>query len=385
MKNGLQQRNLIDMLLYIRLIIVELQILTQGHGKSATDVKKSLQKLTNDIIHYVRTPRQVLLEQASNSKGIRLFTPDFLIQTLIYNAGLFQEHHWVSFDSLMLENKAAYYYQLSYTCPLIKHVEHSRLKRALQSIFRVSKQPERQLNFAKRLYSKYQIQLRCIQVIMEQCNEDSWVQEVLLTFVKDTIFEKMRDRDQFGFIAMRQGKKPFTALHLEAKYLNIKIKRKILSDFSFTSRVQQGEKVCSDLCQSLISCFEQMGLNSTEEQRYCRWVIAIVGGQKQSLKAIKSYIMRQRHQGLSNLIIIGVNIKNEALCNRYDAVCNLTTEGYFINLDFDQEREDYFFNTPGKGETHTPQYVQALQQVEASISLFDSKTLPLITEHIDFN
>ncbi|TNV85470.1 hypothetical protein FGO68_gene10926 [Halteria grandinella] len=241
------------------------------------------------------------------------------------------------------------------------------------------------MNQAKIIYSKFKINLRCIQIIMEQCNEDSWIQDVLLTFVKDTVFEKMRDRDQFGFIAIRQGQQPFTALQLEAKYLNIKIKRKILSEFSLTSRIQNADKASNDLCQALISCFEELGSNISEQQKCCRWVIAIVGGQKQSLKAIKSYIIRQRHQELSNLIIIGVNIKNEALCKRYDAVCKMTTEGYFINLDFEQEREDYFFHTPCKGDALTPQYVQALQQVEASISLFDSKTLPLITEHIDFN
>lgn len=63
---------------------------------------------------------------------------------------------------------------------------------------------------------------------MELCNEDNHVHEVLLGFVKNQVFENMRENDYFGLITMRSGKTPFTVLPLDKKHLNLKVKRNII-------------------------------------------------------------------------------------------------------------------------------------------------------------
>ena len=69
-----------------------------------------------------------------------------------------------------------------------------------------------------------------------------------------------------------------------------------------------------------------------------------------------------------SLIILGVNLTDETMCQQYQQLCLKFPEGQFVNLDFKSELSD-----------------RQLKQIETAISLYNSDSDPFISEIIDFN
>jgi hypothetical protein len=70
----------------------------------------------------------------------------------------------------------------------------------------------------------------------------------------------------------------------------------------------------------------------------------------------------------TSLIILGVNLTDETMCQQYEELCLKFPEGQFVNLDFNSELLD-----------------RQLKQIETAISLYNSVSDPFISEIIDFN
>ena len=69
-----------------------------------------------------------------------------------------------------------------------------------------------------------------------------------------------------------------------------------------------------------------------------------------------------------SLIILGVNLTDDKMCEKYEQLCLKFPEGQFVNLDFNSDIID-----------------RQLKQIEAAISLYNSDSDPFISEIIDFN
>jgi len=77
--------------------------------------------------------------------------------------------------------------------------------------------------------------------------------------------------------------------------------------------------------------------------------------------------------------VLGVNIKDQWLCEEYRELCGLTAEGYFMNLDFSTELKSSLLGPNKLSVSH------CLRLVEGSLQLLDSTSMPLIIEHIGLN
>ncbi|TNV85797.1 hypothetical protein FGO68_gene11751 [Halteria grandinella] len=258
-----------------------------------------------------------------------------------------------------------------------------------------------------RLLSKFYVKRRAVQVIMELCNDDPTVHETILSFVKATIFDKLRDNDHFGLMTMRSGKQPFATLKLEQKFKNLKIKQKVLRELNFSFRTSTNASADmarpnTGLQQALQSSFSSM-IHECPSDIFKsetiispqKWVVAIVGPQQQELKGMQNYFKQNPIASEINLIIIGVSIRNNKLCKQYRNLCYMTPEGQFVNLNFSEQEEEagQIFAKIGdestrvidKGIENELSSKRALQCVEAAMSLYESTRHPYITENIDFN
>ena len=75
-----------------------------------------------------------------------------------------------------------------------------------------------------------------------------------------------------------------------------------------------------------------------------------------------------------SLIILGVNLTDETMCQQYEQLCLKFPEGQFVNLDFNSELLD-----------RKKLLERQLKQIETAISLYNSDSDPFISEIIDFN
>lgn len=113
----------------------------------------------------------------------------------------------------------------------------------------------------------------------------------------------------------------------------------------------------------------------------------------QNLKKFRSYLQAENLEFNSlnsrtdiNLIIVGINITDSSIQDSYRELCRRTAEGYFVNLDFNPKNHFLqYVQTGVAGEEPEQSVEEILKKVEASFQLLDSKSMPVITEHIDFN
>lgn len=77
---------------------------------------------------------------------------------------------------------------------------------------------------------------------------------------------------------------------------------------------------------------------------------------------------------------MGTNVTNETLCDKYKQLCEMTREGFFINLDF-RHPETGDMKEDSKWLCQREQ----LYRVNAAMQLLEDDRLPLISEHIDFS
>ncbi|TNV74786.1 hypothetical protein FGO68_gene12303 [Halteria grandinella] len=393
--NGVHnQRSFQDVCIFIRLLKQELSILT-SHQFYKSQVDKSLAKLHSDIFHYIKSEdyqgeehggltKYWLGRVREKQKGLWYFSKDTLLQYLLYITGLYFEKQQQDAAGYFSEQKALHYYEQSFTNPLISRVEHQFMHLAMQRIdklIRHRREMQTYLGRIRQLEEKYKRKKRSIQVIMELSNENQYSQEVILSFVRDGIFDKLLPKDLFGLIQLRSGRNPHQVIKLEQKHLNTKIKQRILNELNYTQRMEEKVGVSFDLGRGIQKCYSEArcaGFNEPCEN----WIVAIVGQQQQELSPIQGYLMRRRkdpQQQQQNLIILGVGIQSGFQCRKYRRLCHLTEQGQFVNLDF----EDNLF-IDNNLEDYQPSYIRALNRVEATMALFDSKCEPFITENIDF-
>ncbi|TNV85802.1 hypothetical protein FGO68_gene13378 [Halteria grandinella] len=359
-----------------------------------------MSRLSGILIEYIKSdeyeemPDLEKRERSRNSKGVWYFTRDYLIQYTLFLHGLFFEQRGI--EVMTQKTQAEYarkYYLLSLTNSNVYEIETSLIKRTIKRVMKI--QVRGSLTWKYRLQlvlSKFYVKYRSVQVIMEQCNEAPYAHDILISFVKRSIFERLRDHDYFSFISMRSGSKPFLAIPLDLKHCNYKMKQKTLNEFNFSSKMDPPSPYSSrDLSLSLLSCIQAAGdlpkvqlyVDSIPTQARQDWIVAIVGPQKQSMRGIDGLLGRH---GIPNIVIIGVNITDKDQCERYRELCNKTPEGQFVNLNFNQQADIFFTTQEIKNEGNlNPQYFRALQQVEAALQLFNSQSIPLIYENIDFN
>ena len=123
-----------------------------------------------------------------------------------------------------------------------------------------------------------------------------------------------------------------------------------------------------------------------------KYLVVIVGPQQQELKKFYKFLSEDYYEDAYknakndiNLIIIGVGIVDEMLCDKYHTLATKTQEGYFINLDFREESNmKHQYTNDGEWYMRFASVRDTLRRVEASISLLDCKSIPLISELIDF-
>ena len=79
----------------------------------------------------------------------------------------------------------------------------------------------------------------------------------------------------------------------------------------------------------------------TEYQGPLKFLVIIVGPQPQDLRRFMRFLTEEYYEDAYknakndiNLIIMGVGITDEWLCNKYSQIAKKTQEGYFVNLDF---------------------------------------------------
>ncbi|TNV86000.1 hypothetical protein FGO68_gene15390 [Halteria grandinella] len=391
------QRTFKDVCLYLKLLILELKILSPYFPTNQIVLKMS--RLSGIVIEYIKSDEYEEMldvekrERSRNSKGVWYFTRDYLIQYTLFLHGIFFEQRGIEIMTQEAQAESARtYYLLSFASPQLYEVEHGLMKRALKQLMKVSA-----FNIEQRsqlVLSKFYVKYRSVQVIMEQCNEAPYAHDILISFVKRSIFDRLRDHDYFSFVSMRSGKKPYLALPLELKHCNSKLKQKTLNEFNLSSKMTPLQERCTDLSMALLSCINATkDMPSTEVEVYgerfmdpMNWIVAIVGPQTQELERIINLIKRSSIKKVPNIIIIGVNITDRAECDKYRALCHLTQEGQFVNLDFNQKVNIEKDINPAKNEENlNPKYVHALQCVEAALQLYTQKTMPLICEHIEFN
>ncbi|TNV85774.1 hypothetical protein FGO68_gene8797 [Halteria grandinella] len=400
----------------LKLIQVELLIYQTIKEQGSGDcIKAALDKLRTKIFAYIHSDgyqeeqdsgaTQWLGKAKPFGKGLWFFTRDYLLQHLLFVFGLYFEYHVTDllFESNL--NKARLYYEDSLSNPLIRQVEERLMKRALDSLTRVAGKIGLLLSSymtkLEALGQKFKAKQRCIQVIMELSNDDVYVHDVLFNFVRYQVFEKLNSQDYFGLITMRSGKQPFQTIALEQKCLNTKIKKSQIDELSYAfENSEQGWS--RDLAKAVVSCLTEEKEKILAADNIQRWIVAIVGTQAQNMKEVEAYIDNQEYrvqQNLPNLLIIGVGITLESLCERYRLLCHLTKEGQFVNLDFNLNQEAMFNQSTKQRSSERrhscqdqillkaqqPKYIRALERAEAAMSLFDSNSEPFITEHIDFN
>ncbi|TNV85842.1 hypothetical protein FGO68_gene7214 [Halteria grandinella] len=291
--------------------------------------------------------------------------------------------------------KSAEYYLKSFSSTQIRKVELKLMKRSVKKLLKISSIPKKQSDQMHSLLAKFYVKQRSIFVIMELCNEDPTTHEILLNFIKTSIFEKLQDSDSFGLLTLRNGNQPFLALPLSQLGLNKKMKRKLIGELNFTSRSVDGKS--RELQEALVTAFQESAkqiMNTVENgtksyQGPIQWVLAIVGPQKQELREIHAYLDRNRDLRV-NLLIIGVNITSPSLCQRYQGLCQRTEQGLFVNLNFEPDLsilfEDLNQTKDQKQGICVLNYAKALQEIEAAIQVYDaSAPEPFISEHIDFN
>ena len=64
----------------------------------------------------------------------------------------------------------------------------------------------------------------------------------------------------------------------------------------------------------------------------------------------------------------------------------MTAEGYFINLDFrHDERIANAFSLENQRQAKNQEIQELLGKVNATIQLMEGKSIPIFTEHIEFN
>ncbi|TNV85394.1 hypothetical protein FGO68_gene1069 [Halteria grandinella] len=220
------------------------------------------------------------------------------------------------------------------------------------------------------------------------------------------IFENLQENDLFGLMTLSSGKQPFVVINLERKHNNLKMKRSTLRHLNMTQRRTSDSPESKHavkltiLQQCLRYCFESAREACPAQRVKTRnelggpqnWVVAIVGHHQQELTKIEQYIKGTQKYSNVNLIIIGVSIYDKGLCDKYRSLCNMTPEGQFVNLNFNEQNDQlaHAFQLNGKeGENQlldeVPSYERTFSRVEAAMQLFDSKREPYITQHIDFN
>ncbi|TNV85753.1 hypothetical protein FGO68_gene15318 [Halteria grandinella] len=327
------------------------------------------------------------------------------MQKLLYIIGLFFEQRGTQLE------QANDYYVWSICCPLIEQLELNLMKKSLKKLHRYA-----QTSLAQQLQNKVQILLtkfavkqRSVQIIVEMCNEQQHAHQAILGFISQQIFDNLQDNDFFGLMTLRSGKQPFSAINLERKYNNLKMKRSTLRQLNMTYRSasnshhSQHDEKFAGLQSCLRYCFESAGdvcpkkmikrKNGQIHSAPQNWVVAIVGQHQQELTRIEQYIQVAQLYSNINLIIIGVSIYDKQLCDKYWKLCNMTPEGQFVNLNFTEQDEQIsrLFELNGKQENkdkkydEVPSYERTFSRVQAAMQLFDSKREPYITQHIDFN
>ncbi|TNV85917.1 hypothetical protein FGO68_gene8981 [Halteria grandinella] len=382
------QRTFKDVCLYLKLVMLELKI--ESLNFPTAQVLQKLGKLSQKVFAYIQSEEYEEMPEKKSGKGIWYFTGDYLTQYTLFLHGLLYERRTIEVMTAYKQiQQARKYYVMSISSSLLFELEHGLIKRALKHLIKlpIHKSSIHQHNLHLVL-SKFYLKQRSVQVIMEQCNEAPYTHDVLLSFIKRSIFEKLRDSDYFSFISMRSGKHPSLALPLEQKSCNSRLKLKTLNEFNFSSKMNPPQRRCNDLSIALLSCINaakdlpqnDVNVGGVHFMAPMNWIVAIVGPQAQNLGFLMRQIIRAGNKRVPNIIIIGVNIKDGSECDKYRALCHLTQEGQFVNLDFNHkpqrtENEEYIY----------PKYFEALQRVEAALQLYTQKTVPLICEHIDFN
>ncbi|TNV85841.1 hypothetical protein FGO68_gene299 [Halteria grandinella] len=415
------QRSFRDVCIFIRMVRVEMKIYSH-QTYSFIDVQNSIQKLHFELFSYLQSDeyedgsKQDYGQcQKNKHKGLWLFKADTLLQKMLFLVGLYYEQRgrdMIDGRSEISSLLSSHYYLLSFSSNLVSHIELNLMRKSLKKLNNFFDYSSMALQFkckVIRLLSKFYVTRRAVQVIMELCNDDPTVHETMLNFVKATIFDKLRDNDHFGLMTMRSGKQPFSALKLEQKFKNLKVKQKVLRELNFTFRNSSdnnADKVSSNtgLQQALKSSFHQMMSQCPSEihqrgsQSFIspqKWVVAIVGPQQQKLKGMQNYLKSNPSASEINLIIIGVSVRDSKLCKQYRRLCHMTPEGQFVNLNFCEQEEEVgqIFAKIGdestmiidKGIDNELSSKRALECVEAALSLYESIRHPFITEHIDFN
>jgi hypothetical protein len=189
------------------------------------------------------------------------------------------------------------------------------------------------------------------------------VHHTVLTFVANTIFEKIMGRyDYFGLLTMRSGHQPFSAIPLEQKKMNIEMKRSQLRELNITHKMEM--KPSNELAEALIQAFidaKSLPITSTQKGKVTykgpfKWVVALVGPQMQNLKKFRAFMQEElidaQHTPLNsktdiNLIIIGINITDIPLQENYKEICAKTAEGFFVNLDFSPRNQFWQYMQTG--------------------------------------
>jgi hypothetical protein len=139
---------------------------------------------------------------------------------------------------------------------------------------------------------------------MEMCQEQPQVHKVLLTFVIKRIFEKLAPNDYFSFFTLRSGKRAYQNIPLEMKKFNTNIKRRYLRDQTVSQKPSSkpSQEPSEELSRALISVSQDAKSLIPEsrvkkgDQEYSgpqKYIVVIVGDQKQDLGEFESYLDEQ--------------------------------------------------------------------------------------------
>ncbi|TNV86120.1 hypothetical protein FGO68_gene15523 [Halteria grandinella] len=367
-------------------------------------VHNSLAKIHRDVFSYLLSGQYEEGSQGqSRHKGLWHFTQDILLQKLLYIIALFLEQRGTHFE------QASNYYVWSICCPLMEQLEFNLMKKSLKKLHQYAQTSlEQQIkNKVQILLTKFAVKQKSVQIIVEMCNEQQHAHQAILGFISQQIFDNLRSNDFFGLMTLRSGKQPFAAINLERKHDNLKMKRSTLRQLNITytrtenaatkylmlTALQQCLRYCIDSASKVCPAQKIKRKNGEFISTLQNWVVAIVGQHQQELTKIEQYLKGTQQQSNINLIIIGVSIYDKELCDRYHTLCNMTPEGQFVNLNFNEQDEQIsrLFDVNGKEENKDkkydglPSYERTFSRVQAAMQLFDSKREPYITQHIDFN
>ncbi|TNV85868.1 hypothetical protein FGO68_gene4533 [Halteria grandinella] len=248
------KRSFRDVGIFIRMLQVEMKIYSKK-TYPFIDVESSIQKLQFELFSYLQSEEY---EDGSKQdqgkknkhKGLWLFKADTLLQKMLFLVGLYYEQRgreMIAERNEMSRLLCSQYYLLSISSNIVAHIELAQMKQSLKKLknfFEYSSMSLQSKFKVLRLLQKFQVRNRAVQVIMELCNGDPTVHETLLSFVKTTIFDKLRDKDHFGLMTMRSGKQPYALLKLEEKFKNLKIKQKVLRELNLTFRSSPDGSSC---------------------------------------------------------------------------------------------------------------------------------------------